>query len=279
MKEVIIKGYQNPTGLIVNITVGCDPEFDSLLINDSGELESVEPEQFLQRMYGRDHDVNSNDPIGRDANCGPIELRPAPSDNPKIVIENIRKMIEEINRSNQALGASGHNSELGGHIHIGTGLQYSNISEIIPTNTNIGTLLDGYIGFYVVDLNGGSRASIFHGQSRYEYGFWSDVKSQPHGLEYRTPSAAIFTTPDLAEDCLTIAKRIGERHYNGKNMVLSGMTRVPMRNSDSSSISRYRPQYIPIATEDDFEAIDLNLNQFREHIQEVINDNERILKW
>jgi len=98
------------------------------------------------------------------------------------------------------LDAAGNRYPCGGHIHFG-GLP----SEYVPSA--LIELLDDFIGRRTRKLNGEARGG---------YGRPGDWRQQPHGFEYRTPPAAVFANPKIAEITLKLARNLVALFYSQK---------------------------------------------------------------
>jgi hypothetical protein len=178
------------------ISVGCDPEFELL---EKGEI-----------VCGCDHfspTIIDNDAgnIGLDGAGGQIEIRPQPSNAARGVVDNIKKLLGYFAQRycKYRLAPSSERFPCGGHIHIGVEPRpnrnfYCTLTEI----------LDDFIGAPTKRLTNEIR-------ERDGYGCLGDYREQPHGMEYRTPSAAIFRNPRFAEVVLELAGNIAKKLVTG----------------------------------------------------------------
>jgi len=158
-------------------SLGADPEFG--LIDDYGALRKAE--DFYDSLH---------DPVGCDGSGDQLELRPKPG-SITTVIKSLRELLEEVSEEFD-IGFEPDYS-YGGHIHFGYGM------PMIPSEGFL-EVLDDFLGEKTKDL-----------VERYDYGELSDYETKNWGFEYRTPSAAIFSNPEIARISLKIAKLIGER--------------------------------------------------------------------
>ena len=124
--------------------------------------------------------------LGVDGCCNTGELRPRPG-HPMHVWHNINKLLKEAsNYPYDMYAGSGRNQPTGGHIH------FSGISHT-PA------LLSKLDKFITIPLN-----EVSDRTSRRFYGQLSEVRTQPHGWEYRSPCSWIVH-PTIAKGVLRIA--------------------------------------------------------------------------
>ena len=172
-------GYVPPTpsgGF--EVTVGGDPEFE--LIRNGTIIRADSQEGF-----------NTESRIGADGCGGPAELRPKWSHRPEVVVESVSDLLVELAGKGYDIAHQGHVHALGGHIHVG---------GVRPCEPLI-ELLDDFIGKLTIGLSGKARGAYKR------LGAW---RSQPHGFEYRTVPAAIWSHPRIAGICLALAKNLVE---------------------------------------------------------------------
>ena len=96
----------------------------------------------------------------------------------------------------------GDDYPLGGHIHIGVGINYNPHSKLIE-------LLDDFIGRPTLRLSGAARE---------DYRELSQVRSQPHGFEYRTCPAAVFQNPAASCIVMKLAKNLTKKFVTEQEM-------------------------------------------------------------
>jgi hypothetical protein len=194
--------------LVFKITVGCDPEFE--LVNSRGVLSvssSLTEDEDLGRSDNKEvcfiHSKAGQ--VGVDGSGDQIEIRPTPSEKAKDIVNNIKGLLEKFAEefAEFRLAPSSERFPCGGHIHIG--VQPEPSSRLYSA---ISDALDDFIGAPTKNLNGDRRASA-------GYGSLGDYRKQPHGMEYRTPSAAIFRNPRFAEVVLELAGNIAKKLVTG----------------------------------------------------------------
>ena len=188
LKPLENKDNSNVIQIPGGVLIGADPEFE--LIRNGKIVEASD------LIY--DDDECSN-PIGLDGSGDQVEIRPKPG-SPRKVIKNIRTLIKEFSDEykNCDLTDSGDMYPLGGHIHVGIGEKYYPPSSLI-------TLLDDFIGRPTTNLSGEARDG---------YGDLGDVRAQPHGFEYRTPPASIFSNPMVAYCSLEATRNLCNKFFN-----------------------------------------------------------------
>jgi hypothetical protein len=182
------------------ILVGCDPEFELIdknhVINAGSDL--------------NEDDINVDGEIGLDGSGDQIELRPNPG-TPIRVTQNIRKLIKEFSEKyDYDLCDEGHEYPLGGHIHVGIERKWRPDSGLIE-------LLDDFIGRPTIELSG---------EAREHYKKLSEVRSQPHGFEYRSAPSAIFHNPAIACICMKLAKNLTQKYLNEEVLQYNGIPTI-----------------------------------------------------
>jgi len=179
----------------VEVTVGCDPEFELLEIGRDGPR-VVAAYEVIDEAEG------SFGPLGVDGAGSQMEVRPDPSTDPARVVESIRSIFERFALRYAAYDGSplGERYPVGGHIHIGVGRPWRPPGQLV-------SMLDTFIGCPMSVLNGPARTES-------GYGDLSDVRTEPHGFEYRSPPAAVFAEPRMAEIVLKLARNLVSRVLN-----------------------------------------------------------------
>ena len=153
--------------------LGADPEFEWY----SGNV-FVGAENVVRGTHNR---------LGTDGVTSTGEIRPAPGE-PGTVIRSINIILGRAAKFNYDMYAgSGRNVPIGGHIHF-SGVSHS--PELLAA-------LDKFI---TIPLNGVSNRRVREGR----YGQLSEVRSQPHGWEYRSPLSWL-SHPVITEAVLKIA--------------------------------------------------------------------------
>ncbi|MEM2941616.1 MAG: hypothetical protein QW304_08740 [Thermoproteota archaeon] len=175
-----------------NITLGCDPEFEELKTSD-----------WYTPMYTSLRE-NTSSPIGTDGAGSQVELRPKASADPGEVIDSLAQLIERVD---VPLSTIGDRFPLGGHIHVGLpGVENEDdVDEKVVRS--IVKLLDNFIGKKTLPLSGEARG---------EYKELGAYEIKPWGFEYRTPPAAVFYRPEMAEITLKLTKNLVEKFLLGE---------------------------------------------------------------
>lgn len=192
----------------VKVTVGCDPEFELVRIG-------VEP-VFVAACNVISEPGGGGGELGVDGAGTPIEVRPRASEDPAEVVRSIRSIFERFARRYPTYDGSpvGEKHPVGGHIHIGVGRPWDPPMEVVQ-------VLDDFIGRSFKKLNGPARCDDSF------YGRLGDVRTQPHGFEYRTPPAAIFAEPRVAEIVLKLARNLVDRVLNSPPSEVIRYSRPP----------------------------------------------------
>ena len=175
-------------------TVGCDPEFEAIVngfIVDAARIGG---------LRGTGETVE----LGRDGAGRQVEIRPAPSADPNVVVENIRKIMRQ---ATFGLTCVGNTYPLGGHIHVGIGRAYS-------PHSDLRFLLDAFIGKPTINLSGQARGS---------YRNLGQTREQRWGFEYRSTPTACFWTPTFAYLSMKITQNITERFVNEEEFIFNSV--------------------------------------------------------
>jgi len=187
------------------LTLGADPEFCFV---KRGRIYSAE--NLLSNEPGEDEFIDTEGEFGLDG-CGEIaELRPKPSNDPYVLVENIRKAlgigyIKIPNLRNYKWVATPIQDDysMGGHIHLG----FRNLPKgvFVPRINNrvMTQLLDLYLGVPGVLVEPEWEAN----SRRDEYGGVGDYRRQPWGMEYRVLSTWL-SHPAVALSILCLAKTV-----------------------------------------------------------------------
>jgi len=180
------------------LILGADPEF--LLRNANGKI--VFADKFMDRegIVGCDSVILS----GHRVILPLVELRPQPSESPRILLDHLRQamllaseMIADPNLEWLAGGMPVNGFPLGGHIHF-SGVELS--CQLLRA-------LDNYLALPLILLEAKTT-----GRRRPRYGFLGDFRRQPHGgFEYRSlPSWLV--SPQIAVGVLALSLVIA-KHY------------------------------------------------------------------
>jgi len=181
---------------IEDTVIGADPEF--ALIKEDGNIEYAA-------------NVSNFGYEGQLANDGPLaEIRPDPATKTETFIENIQKVcfIDS--------PALGREFAIGGHAHIGTPVQITNIIN----NTNRDNLknlvfaclqkvLDEYISIPMLKIEGKDDGV----RRRHHYGKFGDYRTDYGRLEYRTLSGMWLVHPELAKYTMGAVKAVSHAFF------------------------------------------------------------------
>jgi hypothetical protein len=157
--------------------LGADPEFE--IVRDGHLVRADKVVRTTRLPFGE---------IGVDGAGVALELRPNPGDVDELV-RNTAKLIvatPSVCRGTPTTIGVGH--PLGGHVHFDA-----------PGDTDYATLVrvvDDALGPLFRAMNGPARDKSGYGKRR-------DWRSQPWGVEYRTPPATIWAHPEVAKGFLS----------------------------------------------------------------------------
>lgn len=183
------------------LTIGCDPEF---MVLDS---------QDRTISCGINHTCPHGN-IGNDHGGRVGEMRPSPG-TPAQVTQNLKQLFLYIKERHPNIkivcgGGGAFHESTGGHIHFGLpnwgsdwyGPQHER-GRRAPQNDQqrLIAALDYFVGLRLKKVPGGKRGGSG------SYGRPGDVRSQPHGFEYRTPPSWI-ADPVIAESTMAISYQI-----------------------------------------------------------------------
>jgi hypothetical protein len=175
----------------INVTVGCDPEFE--ILNNRKVILNASNISFIS-------DGNTDNKIGIDGSGDQVEFRPDYGTPAKVAaeMEILFKTFVNKSKNKMQLTISGHRYPLGGHIHIGVGKRINPPRGLVE-------MLDDFIGKKTLCLSGSARGG---------YGGTGAYEGKPWGYEYRTPPAAIFYTKKLATIFLKLARNINRYYFS-----------------------------------------------------------------
>ena len=183
--------------------VGCDPEF--ALLNEDELVNASEV-------------INETNAFGLDGCDFIAELRPSPSINPSQVVQTLHKdMVRgyynnpEVRELYWKAGSSSQSASegafaTGGHIHLGIDRSlphnvYGNKMDFyLQIVSHLDTYLSQLIRLLELPKETGERAEN-------EYGYPGDVRTNNHGIEYRTLGSWL-TSPRVAEGVLCLAQTV-----------------------------------------------------------------------
>jgi len=178
--------------IVRDITVGCDPEFEVVNLENN---EIINAEEVIKG--------NTSTKIGVDGSGDQVEVRPD-AGTPIQVTQNIRNLIKKfsVDYPNYDLTDRGDDYPLGGHIHIGVGMNYEPPSKLVE-------LFDDFIGRPTLRLSGEARS---------DYRELGQVRVQPHGFEYRTCPAATFQNAAISCIIMKLAKNLTRKFIDEQEM-------------------------------------------------------------
>lgn len=180
------------------VSVGCDPEFE--FVNMGQKTPVSPPAGFMGNTSSR---------IGLDGSGNQLEIRPAPHNDEKVVVENIKNLMREIAQQRWGISTIGDRYPLGGHIHVGIGRTWNQLPR------DLVFLLDFFVG---------SPSAVCNGRARGGYAQLSQYRGQPWGFEYRSCPAGLFDNPELARLSMKAVKNIVECFVNGQTFILTNDT-------------------------------------------------------
>ena len=233
------------------LTLGADPEFCFTARAGGGLVPAVR----LFNTNGEEDDngdyiINRDGEFGLDGCSDIAELRPKPSADPYVLVENIRKAlgigytkIPELKNYTWLASPSQDEYPMGGHIHLG----YRSLPKgAFPNKINNGTmteLLDLYLAVPGILVEPKYEAD----ERRGDYGGLGDWRRQPWGMEYRTLSTWL-SHPAVALSVLCLAKTVaveGLMHGRALRAVSSKDLNV-LYNETGTADKAMRAKLLPI---------------------------------
>jgi len=184
----------------IEVTVGADPELEVTKDN---------------RVIRADTNLGIRDytstEIGCDGAAAQLEFRPQPG-TPKQVVKNIRHLVKKFSETWDQfdLTDEGARFPLGGHIHVGVGHRMDAPRDYVM-------MLDDFIGRPTIDLSGTARGS---------YKALGMVRSQPHGIEYRSCPASVFQNPMITYIVFKLTKNLSEKYFNKEDIMYNDVPTV-----------------------------------------------------
>jgi hypothetical protein len=215
--------YYNINGKIKETITTIDS--NKITVGIDGELEPIDKVSLYPyscRDLSEDElgcvklSVEAEDPIGIDNGYGQIEIRPGYG-SPDDVVESVKSLMEEIDKSKYHISTIGDRYPLGCHVHFGFGMPIKPSAELL-------FLLDYFIGLKMMKLSGESRG---HFQQT------SAFRIKAHGFEYRSMPSAIMETPTILKYVLMICLNVVKKYNNGDTFILN-------RESEIASIDEYK---------------------------------------
>ncbi len=186
--------------------IGSDPEF--LFVKD-GSLYNA------SNLYSG---TGMNDEIGVDGHASTAELRPKAKTNPIEHFNEIEKNLKKVYSKVKSMGittlagSKKFGDIIGGHIHFGNVYIHANDGTL--TNKDIVNILDLYLGLPLMMVEEEKESS----NRKLSYGQLSDVRKQPHGFEYRTPSSWLVSR-GITKSALCLAYTVMDAYLqNGKKI-------------------------------------------------------------
>ena len=176
---------------LIDFTIGADPEF---ACSQHGRI--ISAEDYVE--------VGDGEGFGADGNHVTFELRPAPSNNPLEIVNNIRNIfIQQVIKQPKFLdftwvsGSWYKGYALGGHVHFG--LSNSQINQCDAVK-----ILDSYVGSLCLLIEKKVDAQK---RRRTRYGCMGDMRIQDWGFEYR-PMSSWLSSPYVAAAMLCLSKAV-----------------------------------------------------------------------
>jgi hypothetical protein len=182
--------------IVNSTTIGCDPEL--YIVNNTGQL--IDASYIFPKWNA----------IGSDGML--CELRPSPHYNVNILVNNIKKMLQEVytivKKDNLSMLASSSLFKIpaGFHIHMGLKKLFldttiNSYSEIIKTIVKI---FDYYVGVMAI-IPEGYNENYRRCFAGINYGKISDHRVDNRTFEYRVPGGILLKSKELTAGVLSIA--------------------------------------------------------------------------
>lgn len=211
-----------PENKSFDFKIGADPEFNLIMHN-----KRLHAEELFQHLLQNDKAWKKDSMGFKLAKAGNIgwdgadatgEIRPAPSNKPEGVIENLYKLFGTVAKQTQIMEFStlSNKASVGGHIHF-------EISKELK-DTELNNIHKKMSSFYIPLLLGEDSVNL-RIRNKSGYGKIEDYRTQNFGdartYEFRAPSAEWITTPKVALGTLAyLATVFHEIKHNPKNLKL-----------------------------------------------------------
>ena len=201
---------EHPESWPVRIKLGCDPE---LMILTRTTLTRLAAHQYFDEIEQEVDDEMDyySCAIGMDGSSIELELRPCPSQFPIVLVQNIKHLINELDREFNYFCISWERP-LGGHIHLSV-IDARNKNQIM-LYPNATAQLISLFDFFLKPIFEGDTINQ---ATRNEWGYLSQVqwvrRSFCGGMEYRKPSALWLLKPKLAKIVFSLIKKITKYYF------------------------------------------------------------------
>lgn len=254
-----------------DVTLGCDPEFHLV---DSNTGFAISASHFFPH-YGE---------VGND--CGLAELRPLPSNDPAVVVNNINILLKKaynhisnrgiLRKHNIVMLAASHcnNMSAGFHIHFGLPATILKASKLNWMDFIV-DVLDYYIGVSSV-LPEGNDDYIRRSERFSRYGKPGDYRWDRMTLEYRVPGGHLLRHPIYSYGILSIAKVV-------MNDILSRLAYISdnFTNELKFNYNDIRVIYPSIPNKEEVKAaiVSEKIDKAVSIIKNIINDISKMLKY
>jgi len=222
IENYMLKNYiQHPEPKSVNVTLGCDPEL--IVINDN--YQNVSAEEYFDISVIEEYDEETDEyyeitepdidslldsSIGIDGARYELEIRPEPTRNPIMMVQNISELISRLDNGFSYLTTS-FRRPLGGHIHITVTTHDGRSVRLYP---NAAGQLWKLLDFFLQPL---FLADKINCETRREHGYLSLPQavrvSHFNGIEYRRPSSLWLTKPSLTKVVFSLIKKVVEYYF------------------------------------------------------------------
>ena len=186
----------------MKLTLGLDAEFLFTEKDSAGKYQVKSARDFFSRYTGK---------LGTDTCSTLAEVRPAPNEEPKLVVANIQKIFRnycqkkpELTMYDWKAGSAWKTSyALGGHLHYGFVEEDGSAYPYHCQDT--AKVLDVYLSSLVLLFENTNDAK--QRRKHLNYGRLGAARSQRWGMEYRTLPSFIVS-PFITESVLTVGKVI-----------------------------------------------------------------------
>ena len=222
IENYMLKNYiQHPEPKSVNVMLGCDPEL--LVINDN--YQNISAEEYFDINVIEEYDEETDEyyeitepdidsllesSIGIDGARYELEIRPEPTRNPIMMVQNISELISRLDNGFGYLTTS-FRRPLGGHIHISVTTRDGRPVRLYP---NAAGQLWKLCDFFLKPL---FLADKINCETRREHGYLSLPQavriSHFNGIEYRRPSSLWLTRPSLTKVVFSLIKKVVEYYF------------------------------------------------------------------
>lgn len=191
--------------------IGADPEFNIIL-----QSKRISARKLLTGLFkdsenasgvSMGYKIGSSGIIGWDGAEHTGELRPAPSNSPEKLVENINKLFKAFSKKTKMFEITtlSNRASAGGHIHLELDVNHKESKKLIDNNTSQRNAHKKISSFWLPLMMGEDSYNL---RIRLKQGYGKindsrvDTKGNNWTYEFRVPTAEWLTTPKIAKATL-----------------------------------------------------------------------------